>query len=569
MPFRFPWLVWRSITGELVRLLVVSAMSLVGVIAFAVAVKPLSEGKVGASSAMTFMALAMVPMLQYALPFAGGFAATLAYHRMSADNEGVAAMAGGIGHKRLLVPAALVGLILAIGVGVLSNTLIPRLFHSMERVLTRDAAALVVSAVEDGQSVVLGERKRAHWQVFAREALRLAPQGDARDHLVLNDVLAVDVARDGAASNYISAERVDAWFFDDDTTEEPGTAVQLRFSNALRTGDDGSVFQEAFVTQRVRIPGAIRDDPKFLTWTQMDEAHEHPEQVGPVEQRRRALAHALADLDTALRVSSALRDEGVIEFRSRQGQTVRLWDGRVVWDGAAGAWAIQPPDLTSATGVPATGRLRIERLGEPGAASGGATMMTSGRAFLEPDAESSVPGAVRLVLSDVLTAGRPGEPGARRDALEIPGLTPVGGAGAAAIGMTADALLDEARRVQTGPDAEHPAVAPVREASRDLRRKIRDFRREIMSKRHERLGYAAACFVMVLGGAVIGMRLRDSLPLPVYLWSFFPALIAVITVSAGQGVAHRTGAAGLILLWGGVAGLAVYTFLEYRKLRAH
>mgnify|MGYP000423281398 CR=1 FL=1 len=37
------------------------------------------------------MLLAMPPMLQYALPFAACFGATLAYHRFAADNEAVAA----------------------------------------------------------------------------------------------------------------------------------------------------------------------------------------------------------------------------------------------------------------------------------------------------------------------------------------------------------------------------------------------------------------------------------------------------------------------------------------------
>lgn len=557
MPTRWPMLIWRSITGEMVRLLIVSALSLVGVIAFAVAVKPLSEGKVGASSALMFMTLAMVPMLQYALPFAGGFAATLAYHRMSSDNEGVAAMAGGVGHRWILAPAVAVGLVLAVGVGLLSNTVIPSFFHSMERVLTRDAASIVASAVDGGQSVVLGDRKRAHWQVFARQALELPAEGDARDHLALMDVLAVDVGRDGVATNYISAERVDAWFFDDNSSEEPGTAVQLQFSNALRTGDDGAAYQEAFVTQRVRIPGAIRDDPKFLTWSQMDEASAHPERMGSVEQRRRVLASRMADLDSARRVATMLRESGQAEFRTSQGQIARVFGDDLRRDEASSRWRI----IRVAIENDGPMRTRIERVDEDGVV----TLMTAGEASIQADADSGTPGALRLMMRDVLTAGRPGEPGTRREQDEIAGLTPRGSAGASAMAMASDELLAEARLERDGG----AGSGEVREAARDLRRKIRDFRREILSKRHERLGYAAACFVMVLAGAVMGMRLRDSLPLPVYLWSFLPALIAVITISAGQGVAHKTGEAGLLLLWGGVAGLAVFTYSQYRRLREH
>ncbi|MCA9282728.1 MAG: LptF/LptG family permease [Phycisphaeraceae bacterium] len=556
---RVPILIWRSITGEMLRLLIVSAASLVGVIAFAVAVKPLSEGQVGASAAMMFMTLAMVPMLQYALPFAGGFAATLAYHRMSSDNEGVAAMAGGVGPRRILLPAVVVGVALAVLVGVLSNTLMPRFFHAMERVLTRDAASIVASAVGDGQSVVLGDRKRAHWQVFARQALELPAEGDARNHLVLMEVLAVDVARDGIAQNYISAERVDAWFFDDNSGDEPGTAVQLRFSNALRTGQDGAVYQEAFVTQRVRIPGAIRDDPKFLTWTQMDEAAAHPERMGPVEQRRRVLAQRLADLGSARRIATMLRQSGQAEFVARDGQVVRVFgdDLQRDSDSGNGGWTV----VSVAIEGERSGRIRIERVGEGGVV----TLMTAGGASIQPDRTTDAPGGVSLRMNDVLTAGREGVPGTRRDEVELPGLWPRGNAGEAVMAMSADDLLNEAR-LERSTGAGDPGVS---EAARELRQKTRDFRREVLSKRHERLGYAAACFVMVLAGAVMGMRLRESLPLPVYLWSFFPALIAVITVSAGQGVTHKTGEAGLVLLWGGVAGLAAFTYSQYRKLSAH
>ena len=51
------------------------------------------------------MGLAMVPMLQYVLPFAAGFGATLAYHRQTSENELTAAKASGVSHRALLMPA--------------------------------------------------------------------------------------------------------------------------------------------------------------------------------------------------------------------------------------------------------------------------------------------------------------------------------------------------------------------------------------------------------------------------------------------------------------------------------
>ena len=65
------------------------------------------------------------------------------------------------------------------------------------------------------------------------------------------------------------------------------------------------------------------------------------------------------------------------------------------------------------------------------------------------------------------------------------------------------------------------------------------------------------------------MRLRHSLPLAVYMWSFFPALAAVLTVSAGQQMVHQNGPIGLLLLWGGVGALALFTLAEYARLTRH
>jgi hypothetical protein len=53
------------------------------------------------------------------------------------------------------------------------------------------------------------------------------------------------------------------------------------------------------------------------------------------------------------------------------------------------------------------------------------------------------------------------------------------------------------------------------------------------------------------------------------LWSFFPALFSVITIAGGQQTTHKYGPWGLLLLWGGVAALALYTFAAFWSVRKH
>ncbi len=80
---------------------------------------------------------------------------------------------------------------------------------------------------------------------------------------------------------------------------------------------------------------------------------------------------------------------------------------------------------------------------------------------------------------------------------------------------------------------------------------------------------AVAGLVMIVTGAVTALRLRGKLPLTVYLWSFFPALATVLTISSGQQMVEPMGNVGLILLWGGVAALAAYSMVAYRVVCRH
>jgi hypothetical protein len=114
-----------------------------------------------------------------------------------------------------------------------------------------------------------------------------------------------------------------------------------------------------------------------------------------------------------------------------------------------------------------------------------------------------------------------------------------------------------------------PKDGYVQTPRNELRRRIADLMREVTSKQHERFASAAACLVMILTGAVMAIKLRAKLPLAVYLWAFFPALATVITISAGQQMIHAKGLAGIPVMWAGVAGLAAYTFVQFRQVARH
>jgi lipopolysaccharide export LptBFGC system permease protein LptF len=106
-------------------------------------------------------------------------------------------------------------------------------------------------------------------------------------------------------------------------------------------------------------------------------------------------------------------------------------------------------------------------------------------------------------------------------------------------------------------------------AETNLRKSILELMHRVTANQHERWALAVACLLMILTGALTALKFQNSMPLTVYLWSFIPALACIVTISGGQQTVIESGAPGLILLWGGIAGLGTYAFLVYRTVARH
>ena len=81
---------------------------------------------------------------------------------------------------------------------------------------------------------------------------------------------------------------------------------------------------------------------------------------------------------------------------------------------------------------------------------------------------------------------------------------------------------------------------------------------------------SVASAVMLMLGAITAMRLRDSLPLVVYLRSFFPALAMILLISSGQSYTHSSSVpGGVALLWSGVVAGGIIAAYEFVRLARH
>ncbi|MCC6676078.1 MAG: LptF/LptG family permease [Phycisphaerales bacterium] len=565
---------WKYALAELWRLILLTSFVLVAVIAFAATVKPLADGKIGPLDALRFMGLAIIPMLQYALPFSAGFAATLAYHRLSQDNEVAAAYASGVSHRAILAPALISGLVLAVVLAGLNQVAIPRFLRSMQQMITQDLSKIVVASIERGQPVAID----ANTQIYADHIERLDPRSNpslrdagVKEWLVLEGVAAVETSRAGTVKVEAIANRAQLLIMP--PKDETGDAVAvLQFERGVLVDGTKMVSAEASKAIPMPIRNAFKDDPKFLSFTELARLRQHPEGMNWIEQKRRDTAFHIAERLTTERLRGALLRDGRAVLRGADDQDVVLRASGMEL-AERGRWALAGPLSETSQALPVQVELVRPRL-ESG--PGGSMIMSGRRASLftnmGPDAANRDL-TLRIELDDASTRVVASDSRTEASSGGVLSHKVIGGLRLKE--NPVDDLLDgdkwpSARLLRELADPRLAGPSPdtfIRPPAEDLRKSINRLMREITSKQHERWAMSAACFVMIAAGALTAIRLGDSLPLTVYLWSFFPALATVITISSGQQLTHDKGPVGLLVLWGGVAAFALYAGAVYWKLR--
>jgi lipopolysaccharide export LptBFGC system permease protein LptF len=562
-----PWTIWRYVLGDLWKQILLITLVLTTIIAFGFSVKFLAEGKLGPMLTLKFIALAFVPMLQYSLPFAAAFGATLVYHRMSHDNELSASYAGGLSHRVLIVPAALTGAMLAVVLLVLTQMVIPRFLRTMQRMVTQDASAFITATIEQGRPLMF-----ENWAMLADTVRSLGPHegSGAYERLLLTGVVFVELNDEGDVIREGSAASGRVFFFAGDDPaavesatrgavfgEDRGTGltlvrVELEQSNVREPGAMDSSIDRAPLTMPIR--DVINDDPKFLTFSELRAVPRNPDAMSMIDQRRRDLAVHLAERLATQRLLSLAREQKPIVLSDAADRRITVLASGMRWDNDEACWTLQP--------AKGKGVIEVRVEGREGAAPGATpTVLEARRATLKPDIG---PDRASRALSYTLSLSEGTREGGADQAFTR--LVPIDNPEPALLRKTSAELLTQSKSMTDVSPGDNASLA---NPTRDLRQRITRLIREVVSKQHERVAMAASCLVMVFTGAVTAMRMGGAIPLAVYLWSFFPALVSVITIAMGQQLTHHQGYAGLIVLWGGVGALAAYALAAFRIVRRH
>jgi len=549
---------------EFWRLVLLTTAVLVTVVAFALAVKPLAAGQLGPVEAVTFMLVAMPPMLSYALPFASCFGATLAYHRMVTDNEVVAAHAAGLSHRAVLAPAILSGVALAIVLALLNAQIIPRFVRTMQEMVADDLARVIVNKIESGQPV---ERQDMIISAKTARVLDASDTPGASTRLWLTGVVVVMLNEQRLPEHEVFADAVQVTLIpggrDPELGDVAGQVVfQVRTGIALaRDGTEASVSDLPFARP---LPNAFRDDPGFLTTQELAALDRQPERMNFIDWRRIDLAYHLASRVMLRRIAEDLRLGGSVRFQ-REGETVvvraaglRGGEG----EGSRREYRLRPLERSE--------RVEVEVRREDDSGVANLDTFEAHRATLTLDLgedwrtrKLSLDLTLRnFAPTDLAAPGFDERTAPIRSSTEWTGLTVAGRPEAELLARSSAELLRETQEWlgRVGPDPELALTADA------LRRRVVQLSREVDGTRHARLAMAFSCLVMIVGGALAAMRLKQAQPLVIYCWAFFPAIAALVTISTGKEMVHRAGLEWLAVLWGGVAAIAILGLLSFRSV---
>jgi lipopolysaccharide export system permease protein len=576
-----PWTLYRYILKDVVKVLALVTAVLVLLISFAMAIKPLADGLLGATLLIKFVLYTMPTVLGFAVPFAGAFASTIVFIRLASDNEITAAAASGISYAKVLAPVVALGLVLTLGLFALANFVVPPFYRYAAHTVQQDVVTALVNQLDQNRPFTFEKHGLV---VYADKAESHPPPelpGAAiqpSKHIELRGFAGMKLGQDGAVEGEATAESATILVFNADRQ----SWVKMRLRNFLgynaRAGQVDRVSgQQRDFSLRLRRP--FKDDPKYLSYGELNELRRQPQRYDQVQQLMQNLAQALA----RTRLQQKLRAQ-------LTGEQAR--PAKVTLQGASGdeRYILHAPKVTQTDdglGLEAQNDrpvlVDLHEAGQPARRyeaqsaeltlpSGDDTNQAATGLFgLDQPQQTHTP---RLQLSlhrvriyDSTTTTRPSQKQTHTlAAMHWPGpilqqfdLT-----------QPRQLRLDTLRGLASEPP--YSAAGSVQAGLQSLNREMYRLHQEIVAQLHQRAASAVACVLLLALGAVLSMQLKGQMPLVVYLWSFLLALFTLIIINSGR---HMAGSGeyaiwqALSVMWAGNIVLMIVTGVMYCRLARH
>lgn len=534
-----PVLLYKYILKDMLRVILLTTAVLVVVIAFGAAIRPIADGQIiGPLRIAKYIGLVIVPMLQFALPFSVGFAATMSFHRMASDNEIVAIAASGISYQRLLMPIFGLGIVLTLVMVMLTQWMIPRFWGYLGATLSHDITELFENRIKSGQPFVMGDM-----QIYADDIVPQdePPETGAQSRLILLGVAAAKLDEEGRVVWDTTASRavIDIYRRENETIIKIiMTDTVVYESHPIKMMRSIQVEPDAVV-----IPNAFRSNIRAMTRGELLELRAEPDRYSKVIKDRTTLAEAMLNHEIWSEVNILLREQGrfLLLDNSTEGRTYEVE-----------ADFIKEGTITSEDGDGVTVLQRDQGLLTLRFISHDVTLIrASGEgAFFDLQMNG-------VEVKDLRVEG----PSNRRERVPLKRVS-LEGVSAVDLGaLTAVELLQRAEPLR------YDQTETVGSAIIHLEKRLRKTHWEIDARIKKRWSLSLTALLLLMLGSVLAIWLRHAQPLHIYLIAFLPSVLDLMLISGGEQM-MRDGDVqiGAIVIWTGnllLAGMIVFAF---RKL---
>ena len=528
-----PWRFYRYMLFDVLRQFAITASILVIVIAFGAAIKPLSsDSMLSGWDTAKYLALAMIPMLQFALPFAGAFAATICLHRLAQDNEIKAMSVCGQSYVSLLAPMALFGLVLTLTLVVLTQSVIPIFIGKMAVAMTSDLPRLLSNSIKQHTPFVQGELV-----IWAEDIFLDTTNDDER--MALDHVAVARIDETGRAKMYLTAAAaiVDVIRSDNRTSLLVGTSDAAQWTR----GEDGSGIlrgaKKGRLTHAIDLPSLTKQSPSSLTRSELLNLRIHPRNYSYVDEAANSLQSKL--------IRNTFLEKLHAQFEMEHTLLCRVEEGGRRFEITAASMnggTFTPP--ISVTTIRGTGEVDIL---EPKQAR-----------LLVDQTETGEVVSVTLQMIDVIVgAGQVGEN--KRSQLVVPSLQVEGVDVVGGEEFSISELFEIANTVN---------AVDVARASKELHRHLAALDNHISGRIGQRWAVSLLPLLIILLGSLLAIRFSHQMPLNVYAKVFLPSIIALLLIfSGGQMVRDGKDVSGFIVMWSGNVVLAGFVLFHWRELR--
>jgi lipopolysaccharide export LptBFGC system permease protein LptF len=519
---------------DVLRQFAITAVILVVVIAFGAAIKPMSsDNLVTGWDVAKYLVFAIVPMLQFALPFSGAFAATIGLHRMSQDNEIIAMSVSGQSYVRLLAPMALFGVILTLLVALLTQSIIPLFVGKMTTAMSKDLPRLLTNSIKQHTPFV--EKNMIIWA----EDIFVIEDGD-QERMALEHMAVAKIDDTGRANMYLTAAAsvVDV----KRTGGQTSMLVNFKDSAQWTSNADGSGFlrgaKEGHLTHAIDLPSLTKQRPSSLTRSALLDLRTYPRKYPKVNAAAIALESSLSEIRFFDKVNEQFQVSNSLACDTVTG-------GREL--------VITANKMKGSTFVPPITVISISGTGEE------RVLNPKYARLIVDQTETGIIDSVTFQMKDVIVgAGEVGEN--LRGELVVPSL------------RIRDLPLQSETRELTVSEilalADTSQSKTVLKSANRLRLQLSQMEGQIIGRIGQRWAVSVLPLLAIVLGSLFAIRFSTKPPLSVYAKVFTPTVVALLLVFAGgQMVRDAREISGFAIMWSGNLGLTFMVFFNWMLLR--